>query len=745
MKLWQWLLNQLRARWFWGLTACVVVFAVGFLLPWWIYLSGVVDRRFDLSKPDVPSRIYARELVLEEGVAFNVVKTELELLRYLSDAKATHPGSYSISGNRILVYTRSFYFVDNYNPPRRLMLRFDGNRLSSLKDAVDGRDIDSYRLDPLKIATLLGSDKSAAERMPMTIEQMPPLLVAGLQAVEDRNFKNHYGVDPMGLARAMWANLRKGRMAQGGSTLTQQLVKNTILTPEQTVSRKLKEMGIALILERRYDKKTILEAYLNRVSLGQSGAQAVQGFPAAAEFYFGRNLDELDTSEVALLVGLLKAPTYYNPRRYPERALIRRNTVLMQFAETGLVDAKAFEQSKTRAISVIVKPVASRERYPAFVALVRQQLARGYNSKELTSQGLAVLTTLDPQAQESAEQALISSLNGVDKTGAVQGALVLTDNQTGDVLALVGSRDPRSSNFNNALDAKRQVGSLLKPFVYLLALSNPQRYALGSVISDSPLSVKINNNQTWSPQNYDRKDHGDVLLIDALAKSYNQAAARVGLDVGVQRLAELILSLGVEVPKPAKPAMILGAVELTPFQVTQLYQALASGGKVLPLSSVRAVLDSEGRALTRFPRQSLTPPNTEAIKLVTLALNETTRTGTAQALARQIKLDAAGKTGTSNDSRDSWYAGYTGKHLGVVWMGRGDNQGTQLTGASGALRAWTALFKTLPSQPLRLEFDDTVRWLPVDTNGECDEVRFLPVLQVQPGNMVNCLSSLSGG
>ena len=732
--------------WFWLLRISGFGFGLGlgFVLPWLVYLDQIIQSRFDLSMQSVPSRVYARPLLLIPGeLNLDALKAELALLRYIDDPRASVPGSFSSRNGSYVVNVRSFTFESGEQDARRILLRFDGNQLSAVKDANSSADLKSWRLDPVKIATLPGAGKNAAERLPMAIEQMPQLLVAGLQAVEDRNFKTHHGVDPLGLLRAVWTNLRGGELRQGGSTLTQQLVKNTLLTPAQTIERKLKEMGLAILLERRFDKKTILEAYLNRVVLGQSGDQAIQGFPAASEFYFGRNLEDLKAQDIALLVGLLKATSAYDPRRNPENATRRRGIVLTQFLDTGLIKQDVFDAAKNAPLNVIAKAVAARERYPAFVALVRAQIERSYDAKALTSQGLTVLTTLDAQAQERAETALVSSLSAIDKTGLLQGALVLTENNTGEIVAMVGGRGPRSSNFNHAIDAKRPVGSLLKPFVYLLALSDPSRYALGSTISDAPLDLKLNGNQHWKPQNYDRQSHGDVLLIDALAKSYNLAAARVGLDIGVERLAELIMTLGVEVPRPAPPAMILGAVDLSPMQLAQLYQALASGGRVLPLVTVRAVLDRSGKALNRFPRTSIRPPNSEAIKLVTLALNETTRTGTAQSLVNQVKLVAAGKTGTSNDKRDSWYAGYTGKHLGVVWMGRDDNQSTNLTGASGALRAWSALFKTLPSTPLQINFDASTRWLPVDSNPDCANFRFLPTLAATPANLTNCMGMLS--
>jgi penicillin-binding protein 1B len=317
------------------------------------------------------------------------------------------------------------------------------------------------------------------------------------------------------------------------------------------------------------------------------------------------------------------------------------------------------------------------------------------------------------------------TITKIDTAGALQGALVLTRANDGEVLALVGGRDPRTSGFNRAMTARRPVGSLLKPLVYLLALSQPSRYSLASLISDEPLSLRLATGKTWSPHNYDRKSHGTVPLVDALARSYNLATARVGLDMGVDRLGQLMQNLGVAAPADPQPSLILGSVDLSPLDVAQLYQALASGGRPVPVVTVREVLDDRGQALTRFPRPSGAVSGADTVKLVTVALNETTLSGTAASLSRGgVRMDSAGKTGTSDDGRDSWYAGYTGEHLAVVWLGRDDNQPTGLTGASGALKVWTGLFQQLPSLDLRLEFSPAVRWLPFDTGDGCERIRF---------------------
>lgn len=732
-------------RWGWRLALLGLGFAIGFLPPSWWYLSRVIDARFDLGRQPEPSRVYARPLELYPGLALSTKTLELELAaaRYRKDPTAALPGSYSLSGNRALIHTRAFSFDDGTEAAQRVELRLAGGKVSQLVDA-QGQAVALKRLDPALIGTLFVNDPN--ERRPLPLTGMPALLVAGIQAVEDRDFNHHHGIDPWAIARAMWANLRAGQMVQGGSTLTQQLVKNTLLTPERTLSRKLKEAGMAIVIEARFDKGEILQAYLNRVYLGQLGARPVQGFGAAAEFYFGRDLDQLQLSEVALLIGLVKGPSLYDPRRRPQRAMQRRNLVLRQFAETGLIDEPMLLAAQAQPLNVAPKPSAARERHPAFVDLVRSHLAEQYSAEVLAEQGLNVLTTLDPSAQRLAEAALSEGLQQLDKDNQVEGALVLTRASDGEILALVGSRQPRMPGFNRALTARRPVGSLLKPFVYLLALSQPQHFALGSLVSDDPVNHRLPTGQRWQPQNYDRRSHGQVLLIDALAKSYNQAAARMGLNLGMPAFGDLIRNLGVDIGSPPNPSAVLGAVELSPLQVAQLYQALASGGRVLPLTPVRAVTNAQGEVLSRVPLRAGLPTQVEVIKLLTLALVETTVSGTASRLTSdgRMQIASAGKTGTSDDLRDSWYAGYTGEHLGVVWLGRDDNQPSGLTGGSGALRIWQDLFAKMPSKAIRLRFVEPVRWLAYGDASGCKNIRFLPALPpFEPPNTRSCMGALT--
>jgi penicillin-binding protein 1B len=544
-------------------------------------------------------------------------------------------------------------------------------------------------------------------------------------------------VDVTAILRAAFANLAAGHVVQGGSTLTQQLVKNLFLDRGQNLTRKFNEVLISLIIEARYDKQRILEAYVNEIFLGQQGGQAVHGFAAASEFYFGRELNTLQPPDVALLVGLVQGPSFYDPRRSPQRALARRNLVLSQFHDTGLIDDDEFARAKAAPLGVGETPGLPRNRFPAFLDLVRAQVKRDYDDAALRGAGLAVMTTLAPSSQLLAERALTKTLEGLGKKQAeTQGALVLTRAADGEVEAMVGDRDPDAQGFNRAMEARRPIGSLVKPFVYLTALAQPQRYSLSSIVEDAPIALPQPGGKTWMPQNSDREAHGRVALQDALVHSYNLATVRLGMLVGVDKVRGLLGSFGLGVDINPNPSLLLGAQELAPLEVAQLYQYFAADGHALPLKAVRGVLDAQGQALHRYATKPGAGDYVDAARLVNYALQQVAVAGTAHTLGEGelAPLHAAGKTGTSDDARDSWFAGYTGSHLAVVWVGRDDNVPTGLMGATGALKVWSALFHSLPTEPLARPFGDGIEVAYIDaesghrTQPECRGARQFPFI-----------------
>ena len=693
----------------WALAAAGL--GLGFLIPYTLYLNHQVSQRFGALQWQIPTRVYARPLQLAPGLAMDArtLKTELDAASYRDDGAGAKPGTYAQEGGRFTISSRGYIDVDGKVAPRRLQVSLSGGRVSTVRDLARKQNLKAARLDPARIATLYGQKQE--ERRLVRLEEVPELLVTGLQAVEDRDFSTHHGIDLGGIARAVWVAVRSGgETRQGASTLTQQLARSGLLGigKEVTPARKFNEILFALILEARYDKRTILEAYMNQVYMGQRGKQAIHGMSAASEFWFGRELDGLTTEQFALLIGIVKGPSYYDPRRNPERALDRRNLVLDKLLETELIKQAEWKRARAAPLGVTkTAGMAAANRFPAYVDLVRRQLARDYPESALQGAGLSVLTGMSPSAQAYAEGAVARTLKAVEnkKRPPLQAGLVLTDVHDGDVLAVVGSRNVSQPGFNRAVEAQRPVGSLLKPFVYLLALAQPDNYSLASYVDDSPVTVQLGKNKRWTPANSDRRSHGTVRLVDALAHSYNQATVRVGMKVDPKRLSELLRVLA-GIKAETNPSLILGATDQIPYAMAQLYQFLASGGEIQPLHAVRGVLDPKGRVLKRYDKSPAAAQEGDSIAahLISIALQQVVSNGTGRQLLGDGlgRLQSAGKTGTSNDGRDSWYAGYTGDHLAVVWMGNDQNEQTGLYGATGAMRVWSGIFSRLPSAPLKV-------------------------------------------
>ncbi|MFA6229579.1 MAG: penicillin-binding protein 1B [Rhodanobacter sp.] len=674
----------------------------GFVLPYVLVLNKRVQDSFNDLVFAVPTRVYARPLPLHADMPMNPATLELELTfaGYSHDGSGQVAGSWMKQGERFTISSRGYAGPDGGELPKRIRVSLGAGRVQSVQDAASGKPIALTHLDPARIATLYGA--SQEERRFVQIGDVPPLLVKGLQAVEDRNFKHNIGIDFGAIARAAFANLRAGHTVQGGSTLTQQLVRNLFLNRDQNFTRKINEALMSLLLEAHYSKDRILEAYVNDVFLGQQGGQAVHGFAAASEFYFGRRLQDLRPQEIALLVGLVKGPSYYDPRRSPQRALTRRNLVLKEFADTGLLTAAQLNAAQAAPLDVIANGQLPHNRFPAFMDLVRSQITADFDEKALREGNLSIFTTLDPAAQLYTEQAISSTLKGLGKRGdGVQAAGVVTNAQDGSVLAVVGSSIPGDQGFNRALDIRRPIGSTIKPFVYLVALTDPLRWNLASLMDDSPISMRQPNGSVWTPRNDDHRSHDPLTMVDALAHSWNLATIHLGMAVGLPRIRAFLQSFGLTDVNPS-PSLLIGAIDLAPIQVAQLYQYLAADGHALPLVAVRGVLDGNGRTIKRYQVQGGRGEYQEAVRLVTWAMQQVTEYGTASAIGNSAlaSLHAAGKTGTSNDMRDSWFAGFTQQHLAVFWMGRDDNKPTTLFGASGGLRAWRYLFAKLPSTPL---------------------------------------------
>lgn len=732
--------NPLRS-WLVGGLWLVLVAAGGYVA----WLDYQVRSQFEGKRWSVPATVYARPLELYPGLALSRdgLLAELDAAGYRPAAGGQRPGTWAQDGDRLRLTTRAFGYWDGREPARTLALRFADGRLQSLRDPDSGEPVDLARLDPATIGAIAPTRRE--DRLLVQLDDVPVSLIGALLAVEDRRFHRHFGVSPSGIARAAMANIRAGRIVQGGSTLTQQLVKNLFLTGEQTFTRKVNEAIMAVLLELRYDKRDILETYLNEVFIAQDGDRSVHGFGLAAQYFFGEPLDALRIDQQALLVAMIKGPSYYNPRRNPERARQRRNLVLGVMADTGVIEADVARTARQRPLDVLEQRRQPRHDYPAFMDLVQRHLQRDYRREDLQSEGLRVFSTLAPTVQHAAEEAVTHRL---DRSGdALEAAVVMLDLDAGEVSALVGGRDPGFAGFNRALDARRPIGSLIKPAVYLAALERPAAWGLGSVLDDTPLRIEDERGNEWAPRNFDGEFRGDVLLVDALAHSYNIPAVRLGQEIGVNAVTSLVRRLGQNAPRRAYPSYMLGTAELSPMEVAGMYQVFANQGFSTPLRSVRAVTDAAGEPLRRYRLSTERVVDPEPMYLLNHALGEVMREGTGRNARATLPagMTVAGKTGTTNDYRDSWFAGFSGDTLGVVWLGRDDNAGIGLTGSSGALGIWAdALSATAVRgfQPTRPEGVKPL-WIDQDTGARshqsCSGSRELPyVVDHAPEEWTEC-------
>ncbi|UJF24997.1 penicillin-binding protein 1B [Suttonella sp. R2A3] len=676
-----------------------------------------LDQKYGLSDEDLggalwsmPAKVYARPMELYQGAEISAERLvrELEILGYHKTDNPVVQNTYSVGENTVTYYAIPFVFWDGAKPPRKIEVSFANGKVTKITNLTTLEPEVLEKLNPLRIANIY--PKHREDRILVDLDDAPPVLIDGLIALEDRYFWQHPGIDPKGIMRSIYVTFIKQTGFQGASTLTQQFVKNHYLTNEPTLSRKIKEMLMAIALETHASKQDILEGYLNEIYLGQDGQRAIHGFGLASEFFFDKKLKELNLHEVAMLLALVREPGDANPHRHSEYALERRNLVLDVMFERELISDKDLELAKSLPLDVVdAKQTTDRVLYPAFVNMVSKQLAQYYSQEDLTREGLNIFTTLDPLMQEDTQEAISSGLPVLEqreglKSEFLQSAAVVVNSTNGEINALVGSRTPGDLGFNRALSAKRQAGSLVKPMVYLSALEWPQLYSLASMIDDSPLNYDMGNGTVWSPKNYSKRNHGQVMLIDGLVKSYNIPTARIALNLGISDVVSTMKRLGGRDDIPTYPSVSLGTVHFTPMEIAQMYETLANGGYYTPLRAIREITSQDGEVIQRFPLS-----NTKAIEpgphyLITKAMQEIPRRGTARSMSSKIdpSLNIAGKTGTTDNYRDSWFAGYSGNVLSVVWVGNDQNKPTKLSGSSGALRVWMDVMKNMPLKPLNV-------------------------------------------
>lgn len=684
-------------------------------------LDDIVRNQFEGKRWELPARVFARPLDMYEGQQLYAdhLEEEMKLLGYSKVDKPTETGQYMRKGDQFMINTRGFQFAEDKEPARSIKVDVGSGKITSLAYSDGKAPLKLMRMEPVLIGNFY--PRKNEDRVLVQLSEVSPLLIKGLLAVEDKKFYEHQGVNPMAILRALAANIKAGHTVQGGSTLTQQLVKNFYLTNEKSWERKIKEAMMAFLLELHYDKKEILEAYLNEIYLGQDGDRAIHGFGLAAQFYFNRQIKELKADQIALLIGLAKGAGYYDPRRFPERALERRNLVLGVMRHEGVLTEKEYTEAVSRPLGIEERRPSGATPFPAYLDLVRQQLTRDYKEEDIRSAGLMIFTAMDPIVQLMAENILQKRVAQLErsqriKKGRLNGAMIVSTVQNGEVIALVGSRDVRYAGYNRALTAQRQIGSLVKAAIYLTAFNEKGKYNLGTQINDGPVTVKIGKGKYWQPRNYDHRSMGYISLLKAIVLSRNTPAVRVGVGVGLDKVINMIKALGVTSDVPKYPAILLGALEMSPMDVEQMFQSIASGGTYSPLKSIRSVMNMQGRVLTRYPLTVTQVASPEAAQLLTYALHRVTVEGTAKSISGVLPSwkKVAGKTGTTNDKKDSWFAGFSGQHVVTVWVGRDDNKPTNMTGGTGALKVWEDLFRVLPTKPLNPDGSSRFVWVDID-------------------------------
>ena len=655
-----------------------------------IYLDAKVQKTFEGQRWQVPAQIYGQIESLRVGDVKEITQLtkSLQLNGYQKVASVNSPGQFRQSVKRVIVYRRAFDFpnarVGEGNAAVKLTIEFMQGKVSQL--FVDNTPVTAVKLEPTLLARLVPDNKE--DRVLIGLEDIPTLLLDTLLLIEDRDFYHHQGISPLGILRALYSNVLAGRTVQGGSTLTQQLVKNMFLTREKTLTRKFKEALMALIIEVRYSKDQLLEAYINEVYLGQHYAHGIYGFGLAAKFYFGKPVVQLSHEQIALLVAQVKGPSYYDPWRHPERAKIRRDLILRLMFEQNLLSVHEFEQSVTAPLTIRAQRRFKGQKYPAYLQLVKRELSDKLSTRQQKS-GIRVFTGFSHYSQQLLEQTVAQQLATLEKQHQqkdLQAAMIVTDIETAQVRALVGDKQSGFAGFNRALHVNRPIGSLVKPVIYSAALERYEQYNLATVLDDKPITLKSGKGKSWQPKNYDDKYRGQVPLIDGLVKSLNIPTVNLGMSLGLDNVVNVMHSLGYTENIVARPSMLLGAINMSPWQINQIYLPIAKQGNSLKAHAVNLIVSKNGSTLWQFEHEPEQILSTNAAYLMDYALMEVTKSGTARSLSwRMNNAELAGKTGTSNDLRDSWFIGYDDKYLVTTWLGKDNNDSTGLTGSSGAL------------------------------------------------------------
>ncbi|HEX8171587.1 MAG TPA: PBP1A family penicillin-binding protein [Thermoanaerobaculia bacterium] len=682
-----------------GLALLAMVVFVAFL-GFLGYTYVVITKKFDSSRRwDLPSRVYSDATPLVPGMRYPraLLEPKLNHVGYHEVSKRVeNPGEYRYSGDDLEIFLNNFEYPDMEFHAMPVLVRTDGGTIRSIQRLTDGITLRGARIEPELITSIYNNEME--DRVPVSIDAVPKVLVDAIIATEDRGFYSHEGISIRGTLRALVTDLRNKSLSAGGSTLTQQLVKNLYLNPERTFRRKALEAVMAVLLEARYSKNAILETYLNEIYLGQNGSVQIIGVEQASQVYFGKHVTYLSLAEAATMAGMIRSPNVLSPLKYPERARPRRDTVLQLMREQGKITEREYEEASASKLAVSRFPKTSRSA-PFFVDLVLKQLRETYPETQLKTEGLRIFTTLDTIVQRSAEEALDNGIANLTKKykhvrtsqTPLEGVMVTIQPGTGYVKALVGGRSYSKTQFNRAIQARRQPGSLFKPFVYVTAMDPARKQnalTASTVLDDSPISVRAGA-AVWRPQNYDNRFHGRVTVREALAHSYNIPAVRAAIDAGVPNVIRTATAIGVESKLQPYPSISLGAFEVTPLEIAYAYSVFANLGVKAEPVSILAVVTRDGKLLeTRSAKMKRVAP-AGVCYVMNDVLKDVFNYGTA-ARARSMGFEHpyAGKSGTTSNYRDAWFIGYSPRILSLVWIGFDDGHSVRLAGSDACLPIW---------------------------------------------------------
>jgi penicillin-binding protein 1B len=678
-----------------------VFVALILILGIWVYRQSV--GRFEVRKLRLPTRIYAdyTPLVAGDAMRKDDLLEKLDRLGYREAQPLAQPGQYANTTGGVDIYTRAFRHPTGEYPAQPVRLTFASSQLAQVVSVREARPLEKVALEPELLTSLLSEDLE--NRSPAALEQIPQHLQDAVVVTEDVRFWHHPGVDPFGIVRALFRNVKAGGVTEGASTLTQQLVKNYYLTSERTMKRKVMEAFMAVILDARYSKREILEAYLNDIYLGRNRSISILGVGEASRFYFGKPVAEINIAEAALLAGMINSPNNNSPFNNPERAMLRRNTVLQLMLKEKKITQEQYDQAHSAKLPR--KPFRQKSglsSIPYYVDRVLQEVKRDYGIDDARGRGLRIYTAIDLAAQDTAALTVENSLRGLEKSssrlrkhdGPLQGVLISADVPTGEIRALVGGRSYERSQFNRAINSKRLVGSLFKPFVYLTAfepsLSN-QNITPATPVSDTPFVLKRRWSDDWKPRNYDNHYMGPVTVRLALEQSLNSASVRIGLATGVAAILKTARILGVTTPMDDEnPAILLGAVGIPPIEMAEAYSTIARQGARIPLHAVRFITDDRGKAVEGSKVEPVQVFPARDVYILTHVMRGVVDSGTAgRSRGMGFRKIAAGKTGTTNDKRDAWFIGFTPRTLALTWVGFDDNDPTGLSGSDAAVPMWT--------------------------------------------------------